>query len=350
MTFFSPSRRTLGAVSVASLLTSWASEGRALSSEPAALGRVVVAVGGRGSLYHLPLMLADQLGFFRAEGLEVWVQDHAAGALALRAMQDGAADVCCGAFEHVLRQQTRGQNYRAVVLQGRAPQLALGVSLRALPAFENLLDLIGRRVGVSSETSSTHLAARLMLERAGVSAERVNFVAVGSGVAAVNALRTGQVHALCHTDPIMTWLENKADLRIVDDRRSLKTTQELFGGAMPASCLFAPQTFVQKFPAQAQALVNGIVHALKWLQTAEPADIVKTVPSAYLLREQGTYVTAFNRVRETYSPHGVMPEEGPKVAWRALVRAQPALAKARIDLDRSYTNEFVRKARIKFNV
>ena len=49
------------------------------------------------------------------------------------------------------------------VLAGRAPQLALGVSLRALPSYKELPDLRGRRVGVSSVGSSTHLAATLLL-------------------------------------------------------------------------------------------------------------------------------------------------------------------------------------------
>ena len=40
-------------------------------------------------------------------------------------------------------------------------------------------------------------------------------------------------------------------------------------------------------PAAAQALASGVVHALKWLQTAGPSDTVKTVPEAYLLGDIG---------------------------------------------------------------
>lgn len=83
-------------------------------------------MGGQGVLYHLPLALADQLGYFKAEGLDVTVRDFSAGALALQAVQEGGADVCAGAFEHTIRQQVRGQSYRSLVVMGRAPQLALG--------------------------------------------------------------------------------------------------------------------------------------------------------------------------------------------------------------------------------
>lgn len=341
-------RRAFGALTAAAV---FAPVIRAQPNSGAApLGHITVAAGGLGALYHLPLALADQLGYFRAEGLDVTVRDFAAGALAVQAVQEGEADVCSGAFEHAIRQQARGRPHRSLVMLGRAPQLAMGVSLKALPSYKSLADLAGRRIGVSSAGSSTHMAARWVLSQAGVGLRNISFVDVGTGMAAVNALRTAQVHALCHADPIMTLLEQKADMRIVADMRSLKAAQEVFNGPMPGGCLHAPQDFLQKEPAKAQALVNGIVHALKWLQTAAPADLAKVVPAGYLLGDRGVYLAAFGRVRETYSVQGLMPDDGAATALRALARTQPELAEARIDLARTYTNEFVRKARQKFNV
>ena len=351
MTRPSLTRRAFGAVSALSAAGVFAPAiVRAQAEWAAALGNVTIAVGGQGVLYHLPLALADQLGYFKAEGLDVTVRDFSAGALALQAVQEGGADVCAGAFEHTIRQQVRGQSYRSLVVMGRAPQLALGVSQRSLPAYKDLADLQGRRIGVSSVGSSTQLAASVVLARAGMGPRDVAFVGVGSGMAAMNALRSGQVHALCHADPIMTLLEQKADTRIAGDMRSLKAAQEMFGGALPASCLYAPQPFLQKHAAQAQALANGIVHALKWLQTAAPADLVKAVPPGYLMGDRGLYLAAFSRVRETYSTHGMMPDDGAATALRVLSRVHPELADFKVELARTYTNDFVRKARQKFNV
>ena len=344
-------RRVFGALTVLSAAAviapgSVPAQGRAVARAP-----ITIAVGGgQSALYYLPLALADQLGYFRAEGLDVRLLDFSAGAKALQAVQQGLADVGAGAFEHTLRMQAQGQAYQSLVLMGRAPQLALGVSLHSVPGYKSLSDLTGRRIGVSSVGSSTHLAASLVLSAAGVPPKNVVFVNVGSGTSAMNALRQGQVHALCHVDPVMTLLEQKAHIRIVSDMRSLKTAEDVFGGNMPASCLYAPPAFVQKQPAQAQALANGIVHALKWLQTAAPADLVRTVPAGYLMGDQGLYLAAFGRLRETYSPNGMVPDDGAATAKRALLRVYPELTDARMELTRSYTNDLVRKARLKFNV
>jgi NitT/TauT family transport system substrate-binding protein len=314
------------------------------------MGRVRVAVGGQSVLYHLPLALADLLGYFKSEGLDVVVSDFAGGAMALQAVLQGAADVGSGAYEYTIRQQVRGIGLRAMAVHGRAPQIAMGVSRRALPGYQGLDDLAGRRIGVSALGSSTHLMARHLLRRAGLKDGDVTFVGVGSGPAAVAELRTGRVHALCHADPIMTLLEQKMDVHIVGDLRTLRGSMEVFGGNMPAGCLYAPQAFVQKHPEQVQALTNAIVHALKWLQTAAPADLIKVVPPGYLLGDRGLYLAAFSRVRDTFSPNGLMPEDGPATALRVLARMGPEVADVKVDLARTFSNEWVRKARQKYNV
>lgn len=350
MAFPPVTRRTFGALSVLSAGAACAPASWA-QAPGAAVGRITIAVGGQAVLYHLPLTIADRLGFFQAEGLDVAVQDFAGGALALQAVHDGVAQVCSGAYEHTLRQQSRGQDYRAFVQQGRAPQQALGVSVRALPRYRGPADLRGRRIGVSALGSSTQVMASVLLARAGVDAREVSFVGVGAGASALAALRSGHIHALCHADPIMALLEHRSEVRLVSDLRTLNAAQEVFGGAMPASCLYAPQAFLQKEPLVAQALANAIVHALKWLQTAAPADLVKAVPASYLLGDRSVYLAAFSGVRETFSPNGIMPEDGPATALRALAQAYPDMSGARgSSLQRTYTNDLARKARQKFGV
>ncbi len=309
--------------------------------------RLTVAVGGKASFLHLPLTIADQLGYFRSEGLSLDIHDVAHPQRALDLVLEGGAEVCAGRFEHILLLQARGLAHQAFVVEARAPQVAFGVSTRSLPAYRSAADLKGKRIGVSEPGSLAHLLAKLVLARAGLRPDDVALVEVGAG-AAVAAIRSGQIDALAQFEPVMTTLEQRAEVRIVSDTRTLKGTVEAFGGPMPASCLHAPTEFVQRHPATCQALANGIVHALKWLQTAGPGDLLKAVPEGYLLSDRALYLAAFNKVREAISPDGLMPPEAARHALRVLASMDAGLRPERIDVERAYTNEFARRAKGRF--
>lgn len=192
------------------------------------------------------------------------------------------------------------------------------------------------------------MVANLILSRAGIKPGDVSFVGVGTAAGALAAFRSGQIDAMSNTDPVMTMLEQKGEIRIIADTRTLKGTVDVFGGSMPAGCLYAPVDFVQKNPNTVQALTNAIVRSLKWLQTAGPSDIVKTVPEAYLLGDRALYLAAFDKVREAISLDGVLSDEGPRTALRTLASFDPTIKADKIDLSMTYTNTFARKAKERF--
>ena len=334
-------------------------QGIALAAAAAAVGapalaagpektKVAIAVGGKASFYYLPLTLAEQLGYFKAEGLDVEISDFAGGARALQAVVGGSADVVSGAYEHTINLQNKGQFFQAFVMQGRAPQIALGVSVKNLPDYKTVADLKGKKIGVTAPGSSTNMMANMVLARAGLKASDVSFIGVGTSAGAITALRSGQIDAICNIDPVMTMLEQKGDVRVIFDTRTLKGTREVFGGSMPAACLYAPQEFTQKNPNTAQALTNAIVHGLKWLQTAGPSDIIRTVPESYLLGDRGLYLASFDKVREAIALDGVFPEDGGQTALRALASFDATLKADKIDLSKTYTNQFALRAKARF--
>jgi NitT/TauT family transport system substrate-binding protein len=146
----------------------------------------------------------------------------------------------------------------------------------------------------------------------------------------------------------MTMLEQKGEVKIISDTRTLKGTVEVFGGAMPAGCLYAPLDFIHKNPNTCQALANAIVHGLKWLQTAGPGDIIKTVPESYLLGDRALYLASFNKVRESISLDGIIPDDGARTALKALASFDPSIKADKIDLAKTYTNEFSRRAKDRY--
>ena len=310
--------------------------------------KIVLSVGGKAAFYYLPLTISEQLGYFRAEGLDVEIIDFLGGAQALQAAVGGSADVFSGAFEHTINLQSRKHMFQSFVLQGRAPQIAFGVSTKNLPLYQSIADLRGKKIGVSDPGSSTNMLASLVLSRGGLKASDVSFIGVGTAAGALVALRSGQIDAISNTDPVMTMLEQKGEVKIISDTRTLKGTAEVFGGPMPAACLYAPLDFVRRNPNTCQALANAIVHGLKWLQTAGPGDIIKTVPESYFSDDRALYLASFNNVRESISLDGIIPGEGPRTALQALARFDASIKPDHIDLAKTFTNVFAQRAKERF--
>ena len=310
--------------------------------------KITIAVSGKGNFSNLPLLVAEQLGFFAEEGLSVEIEDLAGTARVQQAVLSGAADVASGSFEHILLLASKTMPVQEFVLQARAPQIAFGVSTRSLPALKHVAELKGKRIGISAPGMSTHVLAQRVLQRAGLQAGDVSFVGVGSAAGALAALRSGQIDALSNADPVMTALELKAEVKILADARTLLGTQAIFGGLMPSGCLYASSEFLIKNPLTAQALTFAMVHAMKWLQTAGPRDLMRTVPEQYLLGDMALYLAAYERVREGISTDGVMAPDSAQTAFKVLSQFDSASIDQRLVLQNTFNNSFALKAKKRF--
>lgn len=309
---------------------------------------LTIAVGGQALIYYLPLSVAYFQNYFKDEGLKVTIADFAGGSKALQAVVGGSADVVSGAFEHTINLQAKGQYYRAFVLQGRAPMIVLGVSTKTMPDYKSPADLKGKKVGVTAPGSSTNMMASFYLAQHGLKPTDVSYVGVGAGAGAITAIRTGQVDAISNLDPVISTLLKDDAIRIISDARTLKDSHEIFGGDMPAACLYASQSFLDANPNTVQALANAIVRADKWIQAATPDQIARLVPQSYLLGDAALYKLALKGNHEALSPDGMVPEDGPQTALNALAGYVPHFDRTKIDLSRIWTNQFASKANQKY--
>jgi NitT/TauT family transport system substrate-binding protein len=310
--------------------------------------KLTIAVGGKNLLYYLPLTIAETQGYFKAEGLDVTIADFAGGSRALQALIGGSADVTSGAFEHTINMQVKGQRLRAFVLQGRAPQIVLGINPKTMPNFKSVADLKGKKLGVTAPGSSTQVLANFVLAKAGLKPGDISIIGVGAGNGAVAAMRAGQIDAISNLDPVITLLVRSGDLKIISDTRVVAEADRIFGGPMPAGCLYTQQTFIDRYPATTQALANAIVRADRWIHNAGPGDIIKAVPENYLLGDRAVYVDAFLAAKGALSPDGMIPEAGAETARRALASIDPEIANAKIDLAAIWTNDFTKRADAKY--
>ena len=302
---------------------------------------VTVAMTARNSLYHLPLVLAERLGYFRQQGLQVNLVSHESGQAGMASVLQGRAEVLAGAFERVFELQRQGHFFQAFVQMADTPMVSLGVStLRAAP--RSWQELKSARIGVSALESGTHWMSSLWLLRNGLQPQDVQFVEVGTSANALGALWEGQVDALCNPDPVMHWLEQRGEIRLVAEARTPLGTQQMAGGALPGGCLMAREDFLSRHPQVATVLADGVVQALRWLQTAGPTDLFRVVPVAPWIADRAIYLGALGKLRDAYARDGLVQADAVSNAWRLHARVSAMLPSSRSQLSRTFTHAFVK--------
>ena len=337
---------SLGLLAAALGLGTWAGSAQANND----LTKLTLLVNDTSALTHLPVLLAEHLGFFKAEGLSVDILDQSSSVVTLDTMAAGGVYIWSAPYDQLFNPAAKNLALVSLMQTGRTPQLALGVSRKSMTNFKRMQDLAGKRIGVMELDSQARRCVDYAMVLAGGSPSSLNHVALGSASQAILAVRNGTVDALCAPDPVMTLLEKKDDLDIVRNFRSTKETQRLFAGPMPGHCLLAPQILVKKQPQLCQAVVSGVARSLKWLRTAGPSDLLGHMLDNSILLDRALYLSAVDNSRESFSMDGVMSNEAIQTALRLRNVLEPQQSEWRKTLLSTYTNEFALKAQKRFKV
>src|SRR5712671_2598439 len=306
--------------------------------------QITLGVGGKTSLYYLPLTIAERLGHFKEQGLEVTINDFRGGAQSLQALVGGSADVVTGAYEHTIRMQAKGQDVRALIELGRFPGIVLGIRKVRAAAYKSPADLKGMKIGVSAPGSSTNFFVMYLMAKAGLKPADAAYIGVGIGPSVIAAIKRGDIDAVSNLDPMMTKLEMDGDVEVVADSRTEEGTRAIFGGSNPAAVLYARQDFIARNPNTTQALVNAFYKTLKWLERASPEQVAATVPEEYWLGDKALYMAAVKASKPAYSLDGVIPAAGMRSANDMLIAFDEELKGANVDLARTFDDRFVKKA------
>jgi NitT/TauT family transport system substrate-binding protein len=257
----------------------------------------------------------------------------------------GSADVVSGYFDHCVNLAAKGQHLQAFVVYDRYPGLVLVVSPKQTGSIKSVKDLAGKKVGVSAPGSSTHYFLNFLLKKNGVAADSVGVIGIGLGATAVAAMEQGSVDAAVMLDPSVTLLQGKnKDLRILSDTRTQKDNIEVFGGDYPGGALYTKADWIERNPKTAQALATAIVNTLKWIHTHTPEEIMAKMPDELIGGDKALYLAALKNTIPMYSQTGLMDPKGAKAVLDVFSQSSEAVAKANIDLSKTYTNRFVEAA------
>jgi NitT/TauT family transport system substrate-binding protein len=158
-------------------------------------------------------------------------------------------------------------------------------------------------------------------------------------------MEQGSVDAAIMLDPAITLLQGKnKDLKILSDTRTQKDTLDVFGGEYPGGALYTRSDWIAKHEKETQGLANAIVATLKWIAAHGPEEIMAKMPDELVGGDKALYLAALKNTLPMYSTTGRMDPKGAQAVLAVFSQSVPEIAKANIDLSKTYTNRFVDQA------
>jgi hypothetical protein len=90
-----------------------------------------------------------------------------------------------------------------------------------------------------------------------------------------------------------------------------------------------------------QALTNAIVSTLSWIHSHSPEEIMAKMPEETVGKNKELYLAALKNTIPMYSETGKMDPKGADAVLAVFSEGSPEVAKANIDVSKTFTNKFV---------
>jgi len=314
----------------------------ATASGAQAAEKISIMVGGIEKIIYLPARLAEQLGYFKEEGLDVELLSEPAGVNAEDEMLAGAVQGVVGFYDPTIDLQAKGKYAESVVQFSHAPGEVELVSARMADQIKSPADFKGKSLGVTGLGSSTNFLTQFLAVKNGVKLGEFTSVPVGAGNTFIAAMQHGQIDAGMTTEPTISRLLKTGEAKILVDMRSVDTTRAALGGVYPAACLYMQTDWVEKHPVEVQKLANVFVKTLRYIATHSADEIAAQMPKDYYTGDKAMYVNALATGKQMFTADGVMPSDGPPTVLQVLSTFDKTVKGKTIDLSKTYTTSFVK--------
>jgi NitT/TauT family transport system substrate-binding protein len=307
--------------------------------------KVSIMVGGLNKQIYLPFELAERLGYYKAQGLNIALSDEPAGVDATTNMLAGKVNGVGGFYDHTIALQGLGQSAESVVSMLVTPGEVELCRSDLKGKIKSPADWKGRNLGITDVGSSTDFLTQYLAEKNGVDPKTTHRIGVQAGATLIGAMTHKNVDCAMTTEPTVSQLLAQKQAYILLDMRSAAGTKQNLGGEYPATSLYMMTSYVNKNPQTVQKLVNAYVMTLKWINTHSAAQITDMMPADYYAGVgKAAYIKALAAEKGIYNPTGIMPPDGPPTNLKVLTTFNPAVKGKSIDIAKTYTDQFVKAA------
>ncbi|MFT7867900.1 ABC transporter substrate-binding protein [Amycolatopsis sp. A24] len=339
-------KRTVGvvaAVAVAAAGLTACRDSREIALGTTGRPHIKIMVGGLSKVIYLPGQLAQQIGAYQRQGLDVELFDQPSGANAETSLLAGEVQAVVGFYDHTIDLQAKEQCIESVVQFANVPGEAEMVATAKAGEVKSGADFKGRNLGVTSLGSSTDFLTKALALRGGVTSKEYTPVKVGAGQTFISAMNQGSIDAGMTTDPTIAQLTNTGQAKVLYDMRTVEGTKAALGGLYPASSLYMGCEIVKRYPDIVQKLANAYVETLKWISSHSPEQVAAMMPPSFAGGDKALYVKSLRDSLPMFTKDGRMDPAGAQNVLKVLGESSSNVKpkKDKIDLSKTYTTQFV---------
>jgi len=262
-----------------------------------------VVVAELRSEFWMPAYLAETLGYYEDEGLEIEFVTTKDGPVAFQGMHAGSADFTMLSTEPVFRAQALG--LESIIIMStltNKPYMFVGS-----PEITEVKQLKGKTIFAGMPGSAPHSFAIAILEKAGMSEGDVTWAQMEYG-ASLGALEKGHIDA--------SYIRSTAKkevaaigANILVDVSDPEQHKETYGTSRyESSIVTATKEFVENNPETVQKFANAVVRAMIWMNSNSDEDVAEM--AAAMFQAGNMTAESISYLRPSVSKDGFITEEG----------------------------------------
>ena len=304
--------------------------------------RIVLLVDEWKAVRNLPVVVAERLGYLKADGMDVTVMNVRNDVWHGDMLMDGRIDAVMAYWHHNVVNQSIGRDTQAIVTLGVTPGAKVLVSNPSKDKYRTPADLKGSRFIAGGAGSSKTTVANALILAAGLKLTDYTRLGTDGKEKNVAALREGKADFIVAPTPDGGYYESQGVASVFADLTTLEGTKKAFGVPFPTSTVFMAAARIKERPEIPRHLAGAFVRALKYINTHTADEIAAIIPEEVKGKDHDKYMKAMKEALPMFANDGRMPADGAAYEFRVLAEFD---AKYKgVDVQRTYTNAFVDEA------
>lgn len=258
----------------------------------------------------LPIYLANQMGYFKEEGLEVSFVTVMGGHNVHAAVIKGDAHFGLTGYEQVLKTYQQGKSTKMIMTTTKKHPWSYFGSKK----IKSIADLKGKKIDGGLEASSYRSFARAVVKYGGLDPNKdVLFVNIPRG-AEIAALEKGDVDGVLGIDNMKIELIRRGYKPLVDMIDPKQHKAVIGYDEYPLFVVQVNDTLVKNDPEMIQRFTNAVVRAMNWQKSHSAAEVAAKAKPVFSSADPKIFTETIAFTLKALSMDGFFTIEGHKAA------------------------------------